>query len=58
LGQRGVLLEKNLEADVMHLESIINNQNDFDLKSKKASDWSRKFTLNYFEDEIKKIIQQ
>ena len=52
--ERGILLEMNLEKDVKQLETILNDELGFDSKREKASDWSRKYTLDVFEDEIKK----
>lgn len=57
-GNRGVLLEMNLDKDVNQLESLLQNESDFESKSLKASDWSRKYTLDVFEEEIKKLLKQ
>lgn len=56
-GKRGVLLENQLQYDSKQLESLINNINRFNAMRKEASDWSRKYTLDNFESEIKKMIQ-
>ncbi|OOG71469.1 glycosyltransferase [Flavobacterium sp. A45] len=56
--ERGILLEMNLEKDVKQLETILNDELGFDSKREKASDWSRKYTLDVFEDEIKKMLLQ
>ncbi|MBZ4041936.1 glycosyltransferase [Flavobacterium hibisci] len=53
---RGLLLEMELNKDVAKIENIINNEYDFIIKSKLASQWSQQFTLEIFEDEIKKLI--
>jgi glycosyltransferase involved in cell wall biosynthesis len=53
---RGLLLEMELDKDVAKIENIINNESDFIIKSKLASQWSKQFTLEVFEDEIKKLI--
>jgi glycosyltransferase involved in cell wall biosynthesis len=55
-GDRGVLLRMNLGQDLHELEVLINNNMDFDAKRQKASDWSRKYTLDIFENEIKKML--
>lgn len=57
-GNRGVLLEMNLEKDVAQLEILLQNEVDFLIKSQKASDWSRKYTLDVFEQEIEKLLKQ
>jgi len=54
-GNRGILLEMELNKDVSKIEEIINNEDDFIIKSKLASQWSQQFTLEVFEDEIKKL---
>ena len=56
--ERGILLEMNLEKDVKQLETILNYELGFDSKREKASDWSRKYTLDVFEDEMKKMLLQ
>ncbi|POY40990.1 glycosyl transferase [Flavobacterium alvei] len=55
-GNRGVLLEMILDKDVHQLEMLLQNENEFNLKSQKAINWSRKYTLDVFEDEIKKML--
>lgn len=57
-GERGILLQMNLDQDVQLLERVMNNENDFEVKRNKASDWSRKYTLDVFEGEIKKMLTQ
>lgn len=57
-GNRGVLLEMNLEKDVNQLEILLGNEVNYEIKSEKASDWSRNYTLDVFEDEIKKLLKQ
>jgi len=56
--QRGVLLEKNLLKDVAKIEAVLKDEFDYETKAKKASYWSRKYTLDYFEEEVTKLIQQ
>jgi glycosyltransferase involved in cell wall biosynthesis len=55
-GERGVLLQMNLDQDVQELETVLNNEMDFDTKRQKASDWSRKYTLDGFDSAIKKML--
>ncbi|PKB17475.1 glycosyltransferase [Flavobacterium sp. 5] len=57
-GNRGLLLQMNLEEDVQQLITLLNNESGFLDKSKKASDWSRNYTLDVFEVEIKKMLLQ
>jgi glycosyltransferase involved in cell wall biosynthesis len=56
-GNRGVVLQMNLEQDVQELEAIVQNENDFNSKRAKASAWSRKYTLEIFEKEIEKLLK-
>lgn len=55
-GDRGILLETDLEKNVNQLEAVLKNQADYKSKSQKASDWSRQYTLDVFEQEIKKLL--
>jgi glycosyltransferase involved in cell wall biosynthesis len=56
-GNRGILLEMNLEKDVLKLQAILNDQFIFDSMQEKAASWSRKYTVDVFEEEIKKLLQ-
>jgi glycosyltransferase involved in cell wall biosynthesis len=53
---RGLLLEMNLEKDSSQIEIVLNNQVHFVTMQKRGSDWSRKYTLDLFEEEIKKLL--
>lgn len=57
-GERGILLHRELNLDIKQLENILNNVESFNFKRKKASDWSRKYTLDIFESEIKTMIKK
>lgn len=57
-GNRGILLEMDLEKDVNQLEILLGNEANFESKSQKASDWSRKYTLDVFENEINKLLKR
>ncbi len=56
-GGRGVLLTENLTQDVSNLEQQIKDQTTYNLKVKLAIEWSRNYTIDKFESEIKKLIQ-
>ncbi|WP_281238887.1 glycosyltransferase [Flavobacterium praedii] len=56
-GERGLLLRVNLEQDIQQLEALFTNESDFKSKREKASHWSRHYTLDVFEGEIKKILK-
>jgi glycosyltransferase involved in cell wall biosynthesis len=53
---RGLLLKMNVDEDVLQLETLLNNELEFITKSRKAFDWSTKFTLDVFEKEIRKML--
>ncbi|MEZ0130797.1 glycosyltransferase, partial [Flavobacterium sp. LBUM151] len=55
-GNRGVLLEMNIEEDSAKIMEIIKDQNLFFTKSKLAAEWSQKYTTDVFESEIKKLL--
>ena len=55
-GQRGVLLTLDLETDVAQILTVIKNNVGFKNMRTKASDWSRKYTLDIFEVAIKELL--
>jgi glycosyltransferase involved in cell wall biosynthesis len=55
---RGIFLEINLENDAKALTSILENEVHFQSKSNLAAVWSNHYTLEFFESEIKKLIQK
>jgi glycosyltransferase involved in cell wall biosynthesis len=57
-GERGVLLQMILEEDIQQLGTILINEKAFGSKREKALEWSQKYTLDVFEDEIKKMLAQ
>lgn len=56
-GNRGVLLEMNLETDIRQLQTVLGDESGFQMRSKNGSEWSRTYTLDAFESEIKKLLQ-
>lgn len=56
-GKRGILLDLNLEKDALQIELLLRNKLDYTIKSQNASEWSRQFTLEFFEKEIKKLVE-
>lgn len=56
-GKRGVLLDHNFDKDVKQIEAVLQNEIEFTKRSQKATEWSRKYTLDVFEAEIKKLLQ-
>jgi len=57
-GKRGLLLEMNLEKDLKQIELLLQNQSLFNSKSRAAWTWSRKYTVDFFEQEIRKLLLQ
>ena len=55
-GNRGILLDMNLDKDVADMEEILVNETAFFTKSKSATEWSQKYTTDVFESEIKKLL--
>jgi glycosyltransferase involved in cell wall biosynthesis len=55
-GKRGILLKNNIEKDYLEVLNVIKNQEIYHQMSNSAQDWSQKYTLEYFEEEIKKLI--
>ena len=55
-GERGVLLQMSLEQDIQQIEKLLNNEFDFVVKRNKDLNWSREYTLDFFEEEIKKML--
>jgi len=55
-GKRGMFLDMHLDRDVAQIEKIIKNQSLYALKSEEALNWSRKYTIDVFDEEIKKLI--
>lgn len=55
-GLRGILLNTNLESDVKQIEHFLNDKNQLKQMAQNASSWSRQYTLEQFELEIKKLL--
>lgn len=55
-GNRGILLEMNLEKDVSQIENSIKVESSFLSMSKLAANWSQQYTTDVFESEIKKLL--
>nr|WP_315174646.1 glycosyltransferase [uncultured Flavobacterium sp.] len=55
-GNRGGVITTDLEQDVQQIIVILNDELDYLEKRVQASNWSRKYTLDVFENEIKRIV--
>lgn len=56
-GDRGILLEMDLDKDSTAINNLICNPAAYENKSKAAVNWSRKYTVERFESEIQKLLQ-
>ena len=56
-GNRGLVLQMDLEKDAAIIKELINNPMVFEKKSEAAAIWSREYTLERFENEIQKLLQ-
>ena len=56
-GNRGLLLKFQLEADVAQIDSMIKDENRYQTQVDSAIRWSRQYTLDVFENEIKQLLQ-
>lgn len=56
-GNRGILLELLLQEDVKKIETLLKEKFLYLLKVNNAINWSRNYTLDVFEDEIKQLLQ-
>jgi glycosyltransferase involved in cell wall biosynthesis len=57
-GERGALVNANADEIVAVIENYLLYPETFTQQSTKAMQWSRQFTMEKFEEEIKKIISQ
>lgn len=55
-GKRGIVLEMNLEKDSQHISALLQDPIQFDTLQKRAVSWSRSYTTDVFELEIKKLL--
>lgn len=53
---RGILLTMDLNNDTQKIQGCITDKNDYCSKAQKAMKWSRYYTLDYFEEEIKGLL--
>ena len=56
-GERGLLLDLNLNTDVKKIELLLKNNMLYQEKADKAMQWSRQFTMDTFEKEIKLLLK-
>jgi hypothetical protein len=56
-GDRGIILELTLLDDIKNIQSLLDNNELYQEKVNNAIQWSRKYTLDVFEEEIKLLIK-
>ena len=57
-GSRGILIKKNLGQDVKLINEVILQPSLLKKMSKEAQQWSQEYTLDTFEEEIKKLLEK
>ncbi|MFT5252756.1 MAG: glycosyltransferase involved in cell wall biosynthesis [Flavobacteriales bacterium] len=55
-GKRGVLLEMDLEKDILQIANLLTDLAEIQNMRNQASNWSRQYTLERFETEIKSLL--
>ncbi|KAB8151844.1 glycosyltransferase [Kordia sp. TARA_039_SRF] len=55
-GNRGILIEPTIENAVAEIEKVLPSEDIYQEKVQKAVEWSRNFTLDTFENEIKSLL--
>lgn len=57
-GNRGLFLTMDIQKDIDLIYDLIQNQYRYDEKVNEGIEWSRKYTLDLFENEIKNLLQE
>lgn len=55
-GNRGILIEPTVESAVAEIEKVVQSEELYQEKVEKAVEWSRMYTLDTFEAEIKSLL--
>ena len=56
-GSRGIILKEQLDFDVNQIINVLKNQEVYLKMSSEGQSWSRQFTTDKFEAEIKKLLR-
>ncbi len=56
-GSRGIILQEELNQDVGQITTVINNQDLYQKMALEGQTWSRQFTTDKFEIEIRKLLR-
>lgn len=57
-GKRGGILKMDINQDIKQIIELMNNTDQYQQISQHATEWSRKYTIDYFEKEIAKLVKQ
>jgi glycosyltransferase involved in cell wall biosynthesis len=57
-GERGSVVEPNVELVVSEIESYVANEEQYQEKVERACQWSRNYTLDKFEEEVLKLLKK
>lgn len=57
-GERGLLLSEDLNADTDMLSQLLQDEKQYQIKINNAINWSRMFTIDTFENELKLLLQK
>ena len=55
--ERGLLLTMDIKKDIQLLRNILDQESIYQSKATHAAIWSRQYTVDYFESEIRKLVQ-
>lgn len=58
VGERGILLKMDYQEDLKQISQCLQHNETYCKMSRLGADWSRKYTLDYFESEIKLLLQR
>ena len=56
-GTRGRILKLDIHKDVELIEILLNNSVEYKKMSQNAAEWSRNYTIEYFDREVQKLIE-
>jgi hypothetical protein len=56
-GQRGILLCLDKKKDIENIEQLVTDSIQYEIKTNAAMNWSRYYTVDKFEAEIKKLLR-
>jgi glycosyltransferase involved in cell wall biosynthesis len=55
-GKRGLILKMDLDEDVEMISAIVKSQSEYNSKVEESISWSRKYTIDLFENEIRALL--